>query len=77
MQNRLLRRSNNGSNCVAVVRPSSEPGPQRLGFYHREGYLYLSRLIDEQTAEAARNETLELLRIVKDLSPEASRGRAG
>ncbi len=51
--------------------------PNEIGFYRREGYLYLPGLIDQQTAEAARSETLEVLRIVKNLSTQASRGQEG
>ncbi len=51
--------------------------PREIGFYQREGYLYLPGLIDRETAATARDEVLEILRTTHALIGQQARARDG
>src|SRR5689334_12180778 len=51
--------------------------PNEINFYKREGYLYLPGMIDRETADRAKEETLDILERVKMISDRSARGKEG
>jgi 2-oxoglutarate-dependent dioxygenase len=51
--------------------------PREIGFYQREGYLYLPGLLSPDTADAARQEVLDILRITHSLMGSQARAQDG
>ncbi|HLL90064.1 MAG TPA: hypothetical protein VK324_12250, partial [Tepidisphaeraceae bacterium] len=59
-----------------LVRPLSLD-PKEVGFYKREGYLYLPGLLTREAAAEARREVLDILRVTHALMGGQARGKDG